>query len=200
MAQSCTARSSGSMTIPRHCSWVRPPERARRVAAATSDGRVLVGVSDMATYTLRPAETSWARTISNRRPLVCKATGTCEPVPGGVGYVQLSSGSRVHPVRCVQPVRPCLGTLANAPLTRDRRPKRHAGTCRLPARQSFHGLFYPRRPDHSGNPVGRPAREVPPLPPRRRQGASAAVPDHARDTASGRRSGPAHARPAARRL
>jgi hypothetical protein len=72
MAQSCTARSSGSMTIPRHCSWVRPPERAR-VAAATSDGRVLVRVSDIATHTVRPAEPSWARTISNRRPLVCKA-------------------------------------------------------------------------------------------------------------------------------
>jgi len=34
----CTARSSGSMTILRHYSWVgaRPPERAMRVAAATS--------------------------------------------------------------------------------------------------------------------------------------------------------------------
>jgi hypothetical protein len=49
MAQSCTARLSGSMTIPRHCSWMRPPAHARRVAAVTSDGRVLVGVSDLAT-------------------------------------------------------------------------------------------------------------------------------------------------------
>ena len=73
MAQSCTARSSGSMTIPRHCSWGAPARTGERVAAATSDGRVLVGVSDLATYTVRPAEPSWARTISNRRPLVCKA-------------------------------------------------------------------------------------------------------------------------------
>jgi hypothetical protein len=27
---------------PRHCSWVRPPERATRVVTATSDGRVSV--------------------------------------------------------------------------------------------------------------------------------------------------------------
>jgi hypothetical protein len=66
MAQSCTARSSGLITIPRHCSWVRPPERARRVAAATSDA-------------VRPAEPSWARTVSNRRLLVCKSEPDCPP-------------------------------------------------------------------------------------------------------------------------
>jgi len=36
-------------------------------------GGVLVGASDLATYTVGPAEHSWARTISNRRLLVCKA-------------------------------------------------------------------------------------------------------------------------------
>jgi hypothetical protein len=79
MTQSCTARSSGSMTIPdivRGCTRPNAPggwPRLRRKGGSRS------GVSNIATYTVRPAEPSWARTISNRRLLVSKAEPGCPP-------------------------------------------------------------------------------------------------------------------------
>jgi hypothetical protein len=60
----------------------------------------------------RDAKHWWARTVSNRRPLVCKGTGTSEQAYYDVQYVQFRNSHVFTLFRCVHPVRPCLGNLA----------------------------------------------------------------------------------------
>ena len=54
----------------------------------------------------------WARTVSNRRPLVCKGTGTCAGAFYRVQYIQVSAVSVSDCCRRVHGVRSCLGTMA----------------------------------------------------------------------------------------
>ena len=93
----------------------------------------------------------WARTVSNRRPLVCKGTGESEQVFCGVQHVQVRAGARVH---LTPPCPPCsfvswqLGdNLTNAPSTVTHAPTRQAGA---------RGASAPRHQSGVGGPPGIP--------------------------------------------
>ena len=118
MAPTRTARSSRiDDDPPTLFVGARRPERARRLAVATSDGRGLgrVLVHRLATHTVGPAEHSWARgTISNRRLLVCKAAAKhphgLVGLPRGL-YVQVMSPRCVAASTASRLVVARLGTL-----------------------------------------------------------------------------------------
>ena len=75
-------------------------------------GRKVLVTGGTSSHGLRAGHRWWARTVSNRRPLVCKATGTSEQAFYDVQYVQFRNSHVFTLFRCVHPVRPCLGNLA----------------------------------------------------------------------------------------